>query len=46
MQCNPDEFRHLVEQLGLSPVEQDELIRTVWHVMENAVDRAWTVDFH
>ncbi|EFO34054.1 hypothetical protein TRICHSKD4_0543 [Roseibium sp. TrichSKD4] len=44
MQCNPDEFRHLVEQLDLSPLEQDELIRTVWRIMENAVDRAWKTD--
>lgn len=44
MTCNPEEFRHLVEGFDLCRAKQDELIRTVWRVMENAVARAWKTD--
>lgn len=44
MKCDPDDFRHLVEKFDLSSNDQDELIHTVWRVMESVVDRAWNAD--
>ncbi|MEM9734793.1 MAG: hypothetical protein AAF903_15135 [Pseudomonadota bacterium] len=34
----------MVEGFDLSVERQDELIHTVWNVMENAIDRAWRDD--
>lgn len=37
-------YRPLVEEFDLTDAEKDELIHTVWQIMESFVDRAFGVD--
>lgn len=44
IEFEPDDYRHHVQEFGLTQAQEDELLETLWHIMSTMVDIGWGVD--
>lgn len=44
LHLNPEEYRHALADLEISPAQQDELLHALWHIISTFVDIGWGVD--
>ncbi|GJL75967.1 hypothetical protein [Nitrosomonas sp.] len=44
LKFEPDDYRHHVEEFDLTKEQQDELLTSLWTIMNTLVDIGWGVD--